>query len=331
LDAATKSAWRDNIDILYNSLRDGLATNSVQRNGWSYPKPGIGNFGDNDVYRSAVAMEGLAALEPVEALYMFTRTTGDGHHLTGERSYRLRVPAAVPVDGFWSLSMYEESPEGRLYFVENPIGRYSVGNRTPGLKRNADGSIDILVQNAQPPAGEKLAARPGRSVQDELPGLPARSRSSRPGCSLFRVSRTWHCKPQQLKAAPTFPEVPPKVELRHLSTRGLTPAQYREKWGLPANLPMVAPAYAAKRSELARSMGLGRKAAPIGSAPVSATDTHPARRLGERSNAPKRAGPKPRSSTFQQRPSGHTAGSRDIALRGATSLRADGAWTCSPA
>lgn len=63
---------------------------------------------------------------------------------------------------------------------------------------------------------------------------------------------------------------------RHLSTRGLTPAQYREKWGLPANYPMVAPAYAAKRSELARSMGLGRKAAPIGSAPVSAVDTHPA-------------------------------------------------------
>jgi hypothetical protein len=154
LDAATKAAWRDNIDALYSGLRDGLAANSVQRNGWSYPKPGIGNFGDNDVYRSAVAMEGLAALEPVEALYMFARTAGDGQRLTGERSYRLRVPANVPVDGFWSLSMYEESPEGRLYFIENPIRRYSIGNRTPGLKRNADGSIDILVQNAQPPAAE---------------------------------------------------------------------------------------------------------------------------------------------------------------------------------
>ncbi len=46
---------------------------------------------------------------------------------------------------------------------------------------------------------------------------------------------------------------------RHLSGRGLTPDQYREKWGLPANYPMVAPEYAAKRSELARSLGLGRK------------------------------------------------------------------------
>ncbi len=44
---------------------------------------------------------------------------------------------------------------------------------------------------------------------------------------------------------------------RHLSKHGLTPADYRAKWGLPADYPMVAPAYAAKRSELAKSMGLG--------------------------------------------------------------------------
>ena len=46
---------------------------------------------------------------------------------------------------------------------------------------------------------------------------------------------------------------------RNLATRGLTPQQYREKWGLPRDYPMVSPAYAAKRSELAKSMGLGRK------------------------------------------------------------------------
>ena len=46
---------------------------------------------------------------------------------------------------------------------------------------------------------------------------------------------------------------------RHLADRGLTPEQYREKWGLPRDYPMVAPNYAARRSELARSMGLGQK------------------------------------------------------------------------
>lgn len=48
---------------------------------------------------------------------------------------------------------------------------------------------------------------------------------------------------------------------RHLGGRGLTPADYRAKWGLPNDYPMVAPNYAAQRSELAKSMGLGRKRA----------------------------------------------------------------------
>ncbi len=49
---------------------------------------------------------------------------------------------------------------------------------------------------------------------------------------------------------------------RHLSTHyGLTPEGYRTKWGLPHDYPMVAPNYAAARSQLARKMGLGRKPA----------------------------------------------------------------------
>jgi predicted transcriptional regulator len=47
---------------------------------------------------------------------------------------------------------------------------------------------------------------------------------------------------------------------RHLKTKfGITPEEYRAKWNLPADYPMVAPAYAAARSELAKKMGLGRK------------------------------------------------------------------------
>jgi predicted transcriptional regulator len=48
---------------------------------------------------------------------------------------------------------------------------------------------------------------------------------------------------------------------RHLKTHGLGPAEYRAKWGLPADYPMVAPNYARARSDLARQMGLGQKAA----------------------------------------------------------------------
>jgi predicted transcriptional regulator len=47
---------------------------------------------------------------------------------------------------------------------------------------------------------------------------------------------------------------------RHLRTQyNVTPEQYREKWGLPADYPMVAPNYAAARSKLARDMGLGQQ------------------------------------------------------------------------
>jgi predicted transcriptional regulator len=47
---------------------------------------------------------------------------------------------------------------------------------------------------------------------------------------------------------------------RYLGLLGMKPDQYRQKWNLPRDYPMVAPNYAAKRSELAKSMGLGRKA-----------------------------------------------------------------------
>ena len=46
----------------------------------------------------------------------------------------------------------------------------------------------------------------------------------------------------------------------HLAKLGMTPAEYRAKWNLPGDYPMVAPNYSAKRSHLAKTMGLGRKA-----------------------------------------------------------------------
>ncbi|GJD79915.1 hypothetical protein GCM10007886_28410 [Methylobacterium gregans] len=52
-----------------------------------------------------------------------------------------------------------------------------------------------------------------------------------------------------------------KTLKRHLTGHGLDPRAYRQRYGLPADYPMVAPAYAAQRSALARSIGLGRKAA----------------------------------------------------------------------
>lgn len=52
-----------------------------------------------------------------------------------------------------------------------------------------------------------------------------------------------------------------KTLKRHLTIHGLTPEQYRAKWGLPLDYPMVAANYSAHRSAMAKSLGLGRKPA----------------------------------------------------------------------
>lgn len=62
---------------------------------------------------------------------------------------------------------------------------------------------------------------------------------------------------------------------RHLSGRGLSPAEYREKWGLAHDYPMVAPNYAKQRSELAKALGLGqqrRKTAEVEAGAEAAPD-----------------------------------------------------------
>jgi predicted transcriptional regulator len=68
---------------------------------------------------------------------------------------------------------------------------------------------------------------------------------------------------------------------RHLSTRGMTPDDYRAKWGLPRDYPMVAASYSAQRSQLAKSLGLGQTSRPAVVEPV-AEDTAEAPRRGRR-------------------------------------------------
>ncbi len=66
-----------------------------------------------------------------------------------------------------------------------------------------------------------------------------------------------------------------KTLKRYLAGRyNLTPQEYRQRWGLPRDYPMVAPAYAARRSEMAKQIGLGQK--PAAAAPPPAPEPAPA-------------------------------------------------------
>jgi predicted transcriptional regulator len=74
---------------------------------------------------------------------------------------------------------------------------------------------------------------------------------------------------------------------RHLRTRyNMSPEEYRQRWGLPRDYPMVAPAYAEQRSSVAKRIGLGRKAAPAPQPPEpSPAPTEPRRRAAGRKKA----------------------------------------------
>jgi predicted transcriptional regulator len=74
-----------------------------------------------------------------------------------------------------------------------------------------------------------------------------------------------------------------KMLKRHLqSAYNLTPDEYRARWGLPSDYPMVAPNYAERRSTLAREIGLGRKDGRPAAPPAEAAEEAPAARRGRR-------------------------------------------------
>lgn len=144
-------------EALREARRGGLGE-PVEAAGWIYPAVGLGDFGQDYRLRAAVALTGLAALPQVEAMYM--RAVGDlpNRLHDGRRSWRLRFPpgATPPVDGFWSLSLYEATPAGQFFFTDNPLRRYAIGDRSPGLRMDDDGGLEILIGHERP--GEEREA-----------------------------------------------------------------------------------------------------------------------------------------------------------------------------
>lgn len=155
--AALLDRYRAIIPSALETLREVFRFRDYSRDGWSYQPPGIADFGDNDQLRAAVALGGIAALGEEEAMYFHANFDASGARLDGAHSYRWRLPpGGVPMDAFWSLTMYTVTPEGRYFFVENPINRYSIGDRTPGLIVASDGSLEVYIQRERP-EGEMAA------------------------------------------------------------------------------------------------------------------------------------------------------------------------------
>ncbi|WCT12280.1 DUF1254 domain-containing protein [Mucilaginibacter jinjuensis] len=106
----------------------------------------------NYLKRALGAAAGLFGNTKDEAIYIGTRTDKSGAFLTGKTNYVIRFPKGqTPPDKyFWSITLYELPSR---FLVNNPINRYSIGDRTTGLKTDANGDLSIYIQH-DPPNGK---------------------------------------------------------------------------------------------------------------------------------------------------------------------------------
>jgi hypothetical protein len=125
-------------------------------NGWNLSPANAGEFGDDYLTRSAAAWKYIYVNSAVEAMYPTANVDGNDKQLDGSKGrYVLKFPkgALPPVNYFWSLTLYDAKTQVP---VENPINRYSIGDRTPGIVTANDGSLTIYVQ-ADKPSGANAA------------------------------------------------------------------------------------------------------------------------------------------------------------------------------
>jgi hypothetical protein len=99
--------------------------------------------------RAVAARAGMYGNHGYEADYEIVWVDEDGDPLDGSGRYELHLEAPPPVDAFWSLTMYDV-PD--FYLVANPIDRYSIGDRTPGLEVGDDDSVTLYLQKDTPGA-----------------------------------------------------------------------------------------------------------------------------------------------------------------------------------
>jgi hypothetical protein len=119
-------------------------------NGWTTTLK-YGAFSNDILLRAASAKDAFAANVAKEAVYWTATEDGADRTLNGQHNYRLHFPPGglPPNDAFWSLTMLNS----QRYMVDNPINRYSVGDRS-ALVPGADGSIDLYIQNTAPAGHE---------------------------------------------------------------------------------------------------------------------------------------------------------------------------------
>lgn len=146
LDPAIAKALQDVPKTGLETIKAHFKKAGKDINGWRFMTQ-VGLYGTEYLQRALVTYFGLGANRPQDAVYPTSEVDGDGKPYDGANKYVLHFPKGKtpPAKGFWSVTMYDAD----YFFVKNPIDRYTVSSRSD-FKYNADGSLDIYIQNDSP-------------------------------------------------------------------------------------------------------------------------------------------------------------------------------------
>ncbi len=148
-------------DRIMLQLKVGKSVQTI--NGWLFDTV-TGIYGTDYLNRALVTAIGLGANRVQDAVYPTSLKDERGDAYDGANKYVMHFPKGhlPPAQGFWSITMYDAN----YFFVANPINRYSISARQ-NLKANADGSVDLYIQNQSPGADKEsnwLPAPAGKFV-----------------------------------------------------------------------------------------------------------------------------------------------------------------------
>jgi hypothetical protein len=158
LDEATKRGLaRAAVDGRKIALESAYAGYNRKRvNGWVAPPKNMGNLADVEdlLNRAAVCLIGIVTNPAEEATYYTTVYDSAGHKLVGSKRYVMHfAPGTLPeVKAFWSVTIYDR----QFNMPANQLNRFAIGDRTAGMKKDADGGLTIYLQ-ADDPGADKRA------------------------------------------------------------------------------------------------------------------------------------------------------------------------------
>jgi hypothetical protein len=151
-DEEARAALESGIDTGLARIEEALSSTTNLVGGWTVHF-GIDAYENDPLLRAVIAKAAWGANDAAEAVYASSVSDGAGEPYTGSKQYVLhfdsdQLPPVDAANGFWSLTLY--GPD--RFFVENAIDRYAIGDRTPGLAYEPDGSLDLFIHN-EPPTG----------------------------------------------------------------------------------------------------------------------------------------------------------------------------------